>query len=853
MYRNGEMGQGDEVDPDGIPQAASAARGRGMTRKRQKPPGTRGGAGMVTGSSPAASAASAKKGPARTWRSAAVGLLVAAVLGAGAFAAYQWNASLARGGAEQAAAVASVPPVAAPEYVGRTACAECHAKQTDAWRGSDHDLAMQDAGEKSVLGDFANAKFSYAGTTSTFSRRDGKYYVRTDGPDGKLADYEIKYTFGVHPLQQYLVEFPGGRMQALSIAWDSRPKVLGGQRWFHLYPGQNVKAGDFLHWTSPGQNWNFTCAECHSTNLRKNYDATADTFKTTWSELNVSCEACHGAGSNHVRWARKEGDWQSLAATRGLALALDERKGVTWQPQPDGNSKRSVPRSSSREIDTCTICHGRAARISDDDVHGRPLLDTHRLALLDDNLYWNDGQMRDEVYNWGSFAQSRMHAEGVTCSDCHDPHSLKLRAPGNDVCAQCHRAATFDVAAHTHHAAGTAGAACAACHMPTTTYMVVDPRHDHSMRIPRPDLSARLGTPNACNNCHTREKPQWAAAAIARWNGGKVPVGYQQFADALRAGSEGAPGARGALLTLVDDKAQPAIVRASAIDRLGHWMTPATLPAVSRALNDPDAVVRLAAVEALAATDPPTRQRYLPRMLTDPVRAVRIEAARALAGPSESGLPPADRAAFERALAEFVAVEKYNGDRPEGRARLADLYATRGNAEGAIAEYRKAIAIDPTYLPAYANLADLYRARGADGDAEALLRQGIAKVPAGAALHHTLGLVLVRQKRGGDALKELAEADRLDPANARFAYVYAVALNDAGQTKQAQKVLDDLLKRHPYDRDTLAALAFFRAKAGDRDAAQGYVRQLRELDPESTEYAQMAKQFEGTAGGAPRR
>jgi tetratricopeptide (TPR) repeat protein len=382
--------------------------------------------------------------------------------------------------------------------------------------------------------------------------------------------------------------------------------------------------------------------------------------------------------------------------------------------------------------------------------------------------------------------------------------------------------------------------------MPTTTYMVVDPRHDHSMRIPRPDLSAKFGMPNACNNCHAKQTPQWTAAAIIQWNG-RIAVGYQNFAEALHAGSIGAPGARGALLSLIDDQAQPAIVRASAIARLGHWMTPTMLPAVSRALNDPDASVRLAAVEALANTDVPTRQRYLARMLGDPVRAVRIEAARALAGPAEGGLAPEDRARFDRALAEYIAAQTYNADRPDGHGRLAEVYAARGNGEGAIAEYRKAIELDPTYVQAYVNLADLYRARGVDGEADLVLRSGIAKMPDAAALHHALGLVLVRQKRTADALKELAEASRLDPANARYAYVYAVALNDAGQPKPALQALDTALTRNPYDRDVLSALAHFRARAGDRELAQKYVSQLRELDPENPEYAQLAKQIEGPA------
>ena len=777
---------------------------------------------------------------------AAIVVLALAALGAVALVATPQSGSRDAGD-RRAAAVPVAPPAGlVARHVGRAVCAECHAAQVDAWKGSDHDLAMQVADDRTVLGDFAGAKFAYAGTTSTFSRRDGKFIVNTDGPDGKLADFEIKYTFGVRPLQQYLVEFPGGRMQALSIAWDSRPRAQGGQRWFHLYPGQRIKAGDWLHWTAGGQNWNFTCAECHSTNLRKNFDSGAETYATTWSELNVSCEACHGPGANHVDWARKTGDWKAMEASKGLALALDERRGVNWTPVAEtGNARRSVPRTSSREVDTCARCHGRASRISDDYVHGKPPLDTHRLATLDPGLYWVDGQMRDEVYDWGSFAQSKMHAQGVTCSDCHDPHSLKLKVPGNAVCAQCHQPAKFDVEQHTHHAAGTAGAACASCHMPTTTYMVIDPRHDHSLRIPRPDLSVQFGTPNACNNCHIKQGPQWAADAIRAWTG-KAPAGYQQFAAALHASTTGAPGARGALLQLIDDKTQPALVRATAIDRLRPWMTPTLLPAVSRALNDPDASVRLAAVANLAAADQATRVRYLPRMLGDPVRMVRIEAARALAGAPEGGLMPADRPRFEAALAEYAAAQRYNADRPEGRANLGGLHAARGDVASAIAEYRRAIAIDPTFTAAYVNLADLYRVRGAEGEAEIVLREGIAREPSAAALHHALGLVLVRQKKTPEALHELAESVRLAPADARYAYVRAVAVNDSGQPREALELLEKALAQHPHDRDLLSGLAFYSAQAGALEVARSYAQRLAELDPENPEYAQMAARLQGS-------
>ncbi len=762
---------------------------------------------------------------------------LAVLVAAAGWFAYRWY------DARATAAPVAAEPAPAATYVGGKACAECHAKEHAAWQGSDHDLAMQVAHDKSVLGNFGGEKFVYAGTTSTFFRRDGRFYVNTDGPDGRNADFEIKYTFGVHPLQQYLIEFPGGRMQAFGIAWDSRPKAAGGQRWFHLYPGQNLKAGNPLHWTGIDQNWNYQCAECHSTNLRKNFDAAAGTFKTTWSELDVACEACHGPGSRHVAWARKEGDPKTYATDKGLALALDERKGVTWTADAStGNARRSAPRQSAREIDMCARCHTRAGRFSDDYVHGAPLLDSHRLSLLDDGLYWNDGQMRDEVYNWGSFAQSAMYAQGVTCSDCHDPHSLKLRSPGNAVCAGCHAPAKYDSAAHTHHKDASAGAACASCHMPTTTYMVVDPRHDHSMRIPRPDLSVKLGTPNACNGCHAKQSAQWAADAIAKWTG-KPPHGFQKFAEALRAGSVGAPGARGALLIVIDDRTQPAIARASALDRLGRMLTQATLDAVTRSLNDPDPLVRTAAVEALANTEPPLRHQYLARMLDDRVRSVRMAAARALAGPAERELTPAERPRFDAVLVEQIAAFLYTADRPEGRVGLGNLYAARGDAGGAIAEYRKAIEVDPTFVAAYANLADLYRVRGADAEAEAVLREGAVRNPQSAPLQYALGLTYVRQKRKPEALKALHEAARLAPDDARFAYVYAVALNDAKRNDEARKLLAAAQKRHPYDRDVLTGLAYFTAQAGDKASALRYARTLHDLDPENPEYERLIAQL----------
>jgi len=289
---------------------------------------------------------------------------------------------------------------------------------------------MQIADQATVLGDFDDAEFDYFGRKTRFFRRDNDFIVATQDADGQKKEYKVTYTFGVTPLQQYLVEFPGGRMQALPFSWDARPAADGGMRWFHLYPDEYIGPGDELHWTGRYQNWNYMCAECHSTNLQMGYDSDADTFATTYSELSVGCEACHGPGSEHVSQANAD----AFDSKFGLAVNLSEHKSNSWVMNPQsGIAERSEPLSQkAQEPESCGRCHARRGLITSDYEYGKPLADTHLLALFDENLYFADGQIKDEVYVYGSFIQSRMYQAGVTCSNCHDPHSGSLLR-----CATC--------------------------------------------------------------------------------------------------------------------------------------------------------------------------------------------------------------------------------------------------------------------------------------------------------------------------------------------------------------------------------------------------------------------------------
>ena len=735
--------------------------------------------------------------------------------------------------------------VAQADYVGAGQCAQCHQQQADDWRGSHHDLAMQHASDETILGDFGDSGFNYFGVESTFMLKDGKYIVRTDGPDGSLQDFEVKYAFGVEPLQQYLVELDGGRLQALHLAWDTRPEEQGGQRWFHLYPDQRIDHTDELHWTRLSQNWNYMCAECHSTNLKKNFDLAANRFDTTWSEIDVACEACHGPASNHLAWT-KDGGARDVP-NMGLEIVFDERRGAYWQFEGDSTiAMRNTPRTSVKEIETCARCHSRRSLLSEDYHHGKPFLDTHLPALLTDQLYHADGQIDDEVYVYGSFLQSKMFDKGVTCSDCHDPHSLQLRAPGNQVCLQCHQASAYDSQSHHFHPEGSVGSLCSECHMPPKNYMVIDPRHDHSFRVPRPDLSERLGTPNACNKCHADQTPAWASATLDQWYGENRKRDWH-YGETLFAARHSLPNAGRELAALAASRKFPDIVRATAASALAGYQDPLTQTVLQPLLNDESARVRVAALESVEGIDAAQRWGMASPLLSDPVLAVRIEAARVLAGVDRATLAPVQAAALDAAIAEYVAAQKAAAEHPQSHINLGLLRVSLRDYQRAETDYRQALTLDPAYEAAYVNLSDLYRLQDDEEKAEQTLIEAQSALPGSAAVSHALGLHYVRAGQSTQAMSALARAVELAPDNLRYAYVYAVGLYDSGRESEAIDRLEQTHRAYPYDIDLLVALVSYTLATGDSRSALKYAEKLSQIEPRLGSAEQILERFSGAA------
>ena len=711
-------------------------------------------------------------------------------------------------------------------FVGANACTSCHQAQAGLWKTSHHARAMQNATPETVLGDFKDARFTAFGVPTVFARAGERFIVRTEGPDSTPHEYDVAATFGVDPLQQYLIRLPGGRLQAFGIAWDSRAKEQGGQRWFSLYPEQPLRAGDRLHWTGRDQTWNYQCATCHSTDVRKGFDLATDSYATNFTDIDVACEACHGAGSNHVAWA---GGGAKTDDRMGLANWLRPTDGGHWEmDKQTGIARRSAPLVSA-ELDTCAPCHARRKPLLAAAAPGTPFLDAALPALLEPGYYFPDGQIDGEVFEYGSFVQSRMHLAGVTCSDCHEPHGLKLRAEGNAVCGQCHLPARFDTAAHHHHEPGSPGGQCIACHMPAKTYMIVHQRHDHFIRVPRPDLSVALGTPNACTQCHTDRAADWAAHAIAGW----YPAGRQttpQFGTALQAGRTGAADAELLLDALILAAGQPPIARATALPFLHELGSAASEPAVRAAIADPSPLVRAAVPRTLPAAAGRGMVQAIAPLLDDPVRAVRVETARVLAG-ADLLLSPPQRELLAHAMRELLAAEMVDADRPELHLNIGLLQLRAGQPDAAEAADRTALRLDPRFVPALVNLADLDRLRGRAQEGAELLRRAIVLEPGNADAWHALGLALVRQHNAAEALSALRRASELAPGNARYAYVYAIALNSAGAAKQSLAVLEEAHRQHPTDRDVLLGLVTIARDSGDFPTALRYGRALAALSP----------------------
>ncbi|HWP05801.1 MAG TPA: cytochrome c3 family protein [Polyangiaceae bacterium] len=708
-------------------------------------------------------------------------------------------------------------------FVGSATCAPCHAEQAAAYAKSHHANALAVATPERVHAKFDGATFTTPlGGSTRFGQNAGKLEVSSPDAAGATKTFSVAYVAGVSPLEQYVVSTESGKLQTLGVSWDTRPKAQGGERFFHLYGPKGIAHDDSLFFTRPAQNWNHVCADCHSTLVERRYDAGADRFDTRWAELSVGCEACHGPGAEHVDAAKAHPANGPGAYKKTFTVGLEPSE--PWAPSPSGSPTARA--KDTVEIEVCAPCHSRREPLREGFVAGDPFLDAFEPELLRAGAYHADGQVEGEVYEWGSFLQSKMYASGVRCSDCHEPHSGGLRAQGNALCTRCHEPTRFDAASHTHHT-GAKAPACVDCHMPPSTYMQIDERRDHSIRIPRPDLSLDFGTPNACTGCHAKKDARWALAELAKWFPGATRPHH--FGEAFGLDQKGKLDAPRALAALAREATAPAIARATALERLGQYQTSGALGALKEAMSNPDPLVVYGAVRG--ANELPLLQRapLLTAVMEHPRRAVRIEVGKGLVEMPLDQVTPEMRAALERRFQEVEESFVVGASRPETHVERSVFELKRGRPGEAEAELRTALRLAPCLVEAHLNLADLARDREDEPGSERAIRAALGCAPNSAAAHHALGLWLIRAEKKTEAAASLRKAVELAPNESRYSYVLAVLVQESGDVEGAVKILETSLEKHGNDRDLLQTLAEYLRKLDQKELAAEVEARLNAL------------------------
>ncbi|WP_163336328.1 tetratricopeptide repeat protein [Desulfopila sp. IMCC35008] len=718
-----------------------------------------------------------------------------------------------------------IPEQPAADFIGSNKCNSCHKTLFDKWQESHHDLAMDVATEKTVLGDFDNATFTdpHNSVTSRFFKQDGKFHVETEGPEGNLQEFIITHTFGVYPLQQYLIPFPGGKLQCLNIAWDAR-----NDKWYRLPPYQTRDTNDWLHWTKGGQTWNGMCAECHSTRLQKQFNMADNSYTTSWFEIDVGCEACHGPGSAHARWAELP----------EMARPSVPNSGLTVDTGPNQNN---------RQIAICAPCHSRRYQLGDNVHNEGKLLDKLVPALLEEGLYYADGQILEEVYVYGSFTQSKMYMHDVRCNDCHDVHSLKLHKEENDLCLQCHQAESYDTPTHhfhkrVHEGKPSDGHLCVKCHMPGTTYMGIDYRPDHSIRIPRPDLSLALRVPNSCSttDCHGDKGLDWVNENYTKWYG---TARKPHYGEILAAGRTAAPESMEKLIRLAEDTLYPPIVRATALALLSRHPHEATEPIFTRALEDENDLIRHTAIRNLNHLAPETRTQLLEPKLYDKVKGVRIEAASALAAVPPGKLRPENRVTFQKVLAEYRTAMEYNSDFAPQRFNLGNLEAALGKTDSAISYYRQAMRIDSQFYQAKVNLAMQLNQKGENTEAAKLLRQVVNEHPNLHEISYSLGLLLAEMGNYQDASTYLGKAADGMPGYTRPRYNQALALLKLQKWEEGEQALLQALTQEPENQEYFMTLVNLYLNFRMVDKARSVAKMILEMVPDHQQARELLQQL----------
>ncbi|MFA3791856.1 multiheme c-type cytochrome [Aliiglaciecola sp. SL4] len=727
----------------------------------------------------------------------------------------------------------------AQTYIGSNACESCHQEEHQQWQTSDHHNAMQAPNSTSVLGDFSNKTVEFHNIKTRFFTKDDSYFVETTNKQGERQTFPVIYTFGFDPLQQYILDTGNGHMQAFNIAWDTRPKEAGGQRWYHLQPDESINNEHPFFWQRHFQNWNSRCAECHTTGFEKNYKIESNSFATQFAEATVGCESCHGPAAKHQSQA-ENGKFDS---NKGFSSTLA-------RPPVFGFAKNDpianlISGGNKQFMQQCADCHSRRLPIEDITQVDKNTSDYHNLNslnLISPNLYFDDGQILDEVFVVGSFLQSKMAEAGVTCSNCHNPHTGKLKFNGNQTCTQCHSVNTYDTPEHHHHKSEEQGAQCVNCHMPERTYMQVDDRRDHSFVLPNAEISAQINSPNACLSCHQQQDLTWVDKQLKSWHGNDSELGAVKSSKTSRTAPHWSQ------IHLLSGRQQikfaqqqlpnaSALVGGKLLQIINQQPSQESINLALQQLNSDDPLLRRAALDILRLLPPNQAYQYLSPLLQDPVKSVRFHATSILT-PWLSQLPKSMLPELAVALDEYKSVLMLTADFPTSQLTLAQLALAQGDTVVAQKHFEQAQIIAPNMPSVMLAFADFWRIMGEPQKELALLQRAVEIHSDFADVLHQYGLYWVRNKDYNKATNWLVKASELGDAQPYYAYVAATALDSIQRTNDAVNLLLQANKRWPKQTNLLYSLALYSDKSNNQNAMKTALAELRWLMPDNPQVQQ---------------
>lgn len=726
------------------------------------------------------------------------------------------------------------------QYIGSDACQNCHQTEHQLWQQSDHHKAMQAPSAESVLGDFNNVEVEFHQIKTRFFKRDNQYFVETTNKQGERQTFDVKYTFGFNPLQQYILDTGKGHMQAFNIAWDARPKTQGGQRWYHLQPDESITPDHPFFWQRHFQNWNSRCAECHTTGYQKNYQLETNSYTTNFAEATVGCESCHGPATLHQAQAKSS----NFDANKGFNQALATPP--VWGFAANDPIANLVSGKNNQYMQQCADCHSRRLPIANktQTINNAPTdyHDTNSLSLLPSNLYFDDGQIKDEVFVMGSFLQSKMAKAGVTCSNCHNPHSGKLRLPGNQTCTQCHSAPTYDLPEHHQHKVDSLGSQCVNCHMPARTYMQVDDRRDHSFVIPNAAVSAAIDSPSACINCHQKEGVSWVAAQLANWRIDKAKSINMQATTEHWSNIHLLPSTEQTRFAKRQLSKTSPIVAAKLLEIINRQPSQESVTLAIEQLNSEEPLLRRAAIDVLRNLPPNQGYQYLYPMLKDPVKSVRFHASSLLAS-WLSQMPETLLPELSFAIEEYKTSLLLTADFPTSQLSLAQLALAMGDNKKAQQHFEQALIIAPHLPIAMLSFADYWRQTNNETKELAILEKAVAIHHDFADVFHQYGLFWVRKKEYYKAAQWLVKASEQGDAQPYYAYVAATALDTINRTTQSVELLIKANRRWPLQGDLLYSLALYGEKIKNEAALKVALKDLRLLMPNNPQVQQWSQQY----------